>query len=886
MNIEKLEETIRELTCKFEAENFIFDLMLAYELPKASIARLRSGNANLGKDDCDVLAKNRVCYTLDKSSDLHGLVDRLKSMSRIKSAKPRFIIVTDGKTLLASDTKTDDSLESLLVDLAKHFDFFLPWSGTEKSQLRNESIADIRAAEKMGRLYDLILESNPAQTEGERHSLNVFLARLLFCYFAEDTRIFKEDQFTKAIDSHTAFDGSDLQQYLTRLFKVLAVEARENLPKYLADFPYVNGGLFCEEHPVPKFDAKSRKIILDCGSLNWRDINPDIFGSMIQAVVHSNERGNLGIHYTSVLNIMKVIEPLFMNDLRAELQRAGSNRKKLEVLLERLYRIRIFDPACGSGNFLIIAYKELSKLEIEIFQRIYGDQKSFQFESKIQLTQFFGIEIDGFAAETAKLSLWLAEHQMNLAFESVFGASRPTLPLQDGGHIVRGNATRLAWTDVCPKTGGSEIFVIGNPPYLGSRNQDDDQKDDMKCVFAKDYKSLDYVSCWFLKASSYITGFDASYAFVSTNSICQGEQVGLLWPRVLANNLEIHFAHTSFKWTNNAKGNAGVTVIIVAVRNASSAPKRIFQSTRDETSENISPYLVNAKTVYVHSQSSPQTEVPRMNFGNMPADGGQLLFTTGEKNQFLEKEPKAAQYFRKLISAREFLNGQERWCLWLEGATQSEISKLPLVVERVDKLRAIREESSRPQLAEIPHLFAQITQPAGQDFVLIPRHSSEHRDYIPMGYFDKDNVAHDSCMIVCGIDLAYFGILHSAIHMAWIRAVAGRIKTDYRYSAALCYNTFPFPEVNNERKTVLEECVFAIFDARESHSEKTLAQLYDPTKMPEALRVAHAELDVAVEKCYRTKAFKSDEDRLQFLLERYTESAGKQNQGDESPCQI
>jgi len=875
MNIEKLEDKIRELTCKFDAENFIFDLLLAYELPKASIVRLRNGNANLSKGDCDVLAKNRICYTLEKSADLHGLIDRLKCSSRIKSAKPRFIIVTDGKTLLASDTKTDDTLDAPLANLAKHFDFFLPWAGMEKSQLRNESIADIRAAEKMGRLYDLILESNPPQNEQQRHSLNVFLSRLLFCYFAEDTRIFEEDQFTKAIDSHTATDGSDLQQYLTRLFRVLAVKDRELLPKFLADFPYVNGGLFCEEHPVPKFDSQSRKIILDCGSLNWRDINPDIFGSMIQAVVHSNERGNLGIHYTSVLNIMKVIEPLFLHDLRADLERAGSNRKKLEALLERLYRMRVFDPACGSGNFLIIAYKELSKLEIEIFQRIYGNQKSFQFESKIQLTQFYGIEIDGFAAETAKLSLWLAEHQMNIAFESVFGSSRPTLPLHDGGLIVRGNATRLEWTDVCPKTDGGSIFVIGNPPYLGSRNQNAEQKDDMKCVFGKDYKSLDYVSCWFFKASSYIEDFDASYAFVSTNSICQGEQVGLLWPRVLAKNLEIHFAHTSFKWTNNAKGNAGVTVIVVAVRNTSSTSKRIFQSARVEIAESISPYLVNAKTVYVHGLNSPIAKVPRMNFGNMPADGGQLLFTTSEKNQFLEKQPEAQQYFRKLISAREFLNGQERWCLWLQNASEDDISKLPLVEERVNKLREIREESSRPQLAEIPHLFAQITQPAGEDFVLIPRHSSEHRDYIPMGFFDKDNVAHDSCLIVCGFGLAYFGILHSAIHMVWIRAVAGRIKTDYRYSAALCYNTFPFPEINSEQKSTLEECVFAIFDARESHSEKTLAQLYDPVKMPETLRNAHTELDLVVERCYRIRAFKSDEERLQFLLDRYTKSVGK-----------
>ncbi|QDV85429.1 DNA methyltransferase [Planctomycetes bacterium TBK1r] len=500
MNIEKLEESVRSLVTKLDEESFIYNLLLAYGQPKASISRLKKGDYNRSDNTGEVVWKKKLAFKHEAMGDLHEAVDKMQNDVAVTKHHPRFIVVTDFETLLAVDTKTDDSLETPIVDLANHFDFFLPWGGLEKTQLQSENPADVKAAEKMGRLYDLILEDNPPQTDADRHALNIFLSRLLFCFFAEDTNIFESDLFTNSVASHTDEDGSDLQPYLQKLFSILSTEERSKFPAFLQKFPYVNGGLFSDEYPVPTFDAKSRKIILECGELNWKAINPDIFGSMIQAVVHTGDRREVGMHYTSVPNIMKVIKPLFLNDLREQLEKSGTSKPKLKALLERLYNLRIFDPACGSGNFLIIAYKELCRLEIEAFRNLGKSGNSVQmelFRSNIQLTQLYGIELDDFAHETAKLSLWLAEHQMNLEFELIFGATRPTLPLQDGGNIVCGNATRLDWESVCPKVENAEILILGNPPYAGQRNHTDFHRQDMGHVFRShdNFKKLDDQTC-------------------------------------------------------------------------------------------------------------------------------------------------------------------------------------------------------------------------------------------------------------------------------------------------------------------------------------------------------------------------------------------------------
>ncbi len=876
MNSELLENDLNSLVEAIDEESFIFDLLLAYGQPKASITRLRKGDYNLSKNPGELLWKKKLFFKKETESDLHGLIDQLKNNEAVTKQQPRFLVVTDFETLLAVDAKTEDTLDIPIQELPKHYDFFLPWAGLEKTQLQGENPADIKAAERMGRLYDLILENNPPETEADRHALNIFLSRLLFCFFAEDTDIFEADLFTNSVASHTADDGSNLQDYLQKLFGVLSTEDRSEYPAFLQKFPYVNGGLFADEYPVPTFKAKSRKIIIECGGLNWKAINPDIFGSMIQAVIHPDQRGGLGIHYTSVVNIMKVIEPLFLNDLKDELEQAATNKKKLEALLERIYHLRIFDPACGSGNFLIIAYKELCKLEIEIFKRLQSKQhgqKQFRFESKLQLTQFYGIELDDFAHETAKLSLWLAEHQMNVAFKAVFGATRPTLPLQDGGHIVCSNATRLEWEDVCPKDEEVEIYVLGNPPYLGYSVQAESQKEDLADVLTstKGFKSLDYISCWFMKGAGFIKGSNIKLAFVSTNSICQGEQVALLWPQILSMQLEIGFAYQSFKWSNNAKGNAGVTCVVIGLRNRAELPKLLFQKNGVTVAENINPYLVNARNAFVAKRRASISELPKVTRGSSPVDGGNLILTEDEHSVLLKSHPEVACFIRKFIGSHEFIHGKIRYCLLIPHRHLASAMEITPLAERVELVRDFRLRSKKAptrEKADVSYEFGELRH-KDNDCLVLPRISSERREYIPIGFAKSDTVVSDLAFAIYEPPNYIFSVISSKIHMTWVRAVAGRMKTDYRYSSVLCYNTFPFPKITEKRKSELEQHVFAVLDQREAHSEKTLAELYDPDKMPEGLRKAHHEMDLAVEQCYRKKPFTSDEQRLEYLFKLY-----------------
>lgn len=867
MNSSQIEENLQKIEKNISPESFIFDLLLAYGIPKATVTLLKKGRHNLSKKENQIILKKKLFFQEIENEDLHVAIDNLQNDNKTMRHSPRFIIVTDYTTLLAVDTKTHEQLDIEIKKIAKYYDFFLPWAGIEKYQHKSENPADRKAAEKMAKLYDGILIENHITDAEKRHDLNIFLSRLLFCFFAEDTGIFKDGIFIESIVSHTQSDGSDLKHHLKRLFTILNTKEKErdeNIPEYLKKFPYVNGGLFREEHWIPDFSPKARKIIIECGELDWKEINPDIFGSMMQAVAHPSERGSFGMHYTSVPNIMKVIEPLFLNDLKEEFEKYRGNKKKLELLWQRLSKIKFFDPACGSGNFLIISYKELRKLEMAIIEEM--GQLTL---SQISLNQFYGIEIDDFASQIAKLSLYLAEHQMNTAFKEKFGETQPTLPLRESGNIFCENALRVDWNKICPRNENDEVYIFGNPPYLGSRNQSKEQKEEMKNVFGEDYKSLDYISCWFFLGAKYIENSNAKLAFVSTNSICQGEQVALLWPRVLNESLEIFFAHQSFKWQNNAKGNAGVTVIIVGIRNISNEPKLILKDGISQMAKNINSYLATGDNIFVESRNKPLSSFPKMNFGNMPADGGKLIFTTKEKNEFIQMEPESAKYFKKLISADEFLNGKERWCLWLADSDLQSFEKIPMIKKRICELKKIREESSRPKLAEIPHLFAQITQPKNQDFILIPCHSSERREYIPMGFFDFKNVSHNSCLIIGNAEPFLFGILTSRMHMVWVRAVAGRLKTDYRYSSALCYNTFPIPPLTTKQKETLTRHVYTILEEREKHSEKTMAELYDPDKMLADLLQAHQSLDLAVDQIYRSRPFVSDEERLAHLFGLY-----------------
>lgn len=873
MNIAQIESSLQNILTNYTNETFIYELLLAYGLPKASITRLQKGNLNLSKIEGEISWKKKVFFKPVFNQDLHLAISEIKSTLK---QEQRFVIVTDFKILLAIDTKTTDSLDIDFTALPKHFDFFLPWAGMEKASHKKETEADVKAAEKMAKLFDEIKKDNPDNSPEFIHGLNVFLSRLLFCYFAEDTDIFSTNLFTHSIQNHTQTDGSDLSDYLDKMFEVMntAPNNRKNLPAYLDAFPYVNGGLFQNKHTAPIFTRRSRQAVLDSGDQNWAAINPDIFGSMIQAVITPEHRGGLGMHYTSVPNIMKVIEPLFLNDLQEEYQKNLKNLKNLNELLKRIWNIKLFDPACGSGNFLIIAYKELRRLEMLIFKEIDKINQTYTTQySGISLNNFYGIELDDFAHEIAILSLWLAEHQMNQEFFKAFGRTKPALPLQQTGSIVHGNATRVDWETVCPKKENDETYILGNPPFLGTRNQKKQHKDDMIVALknVKNYKTLDYIACWFYKASNYILNSNSKYAFVTTNSISQGDQVSVLWNTILLNNqLEIDFAHQSFKWENNAKANAGVTVLIIGLRNTTLSPKYIFNNNLKKLAKNINPYIVDGSNVIIGRLSKSISDFPKMIKGSIPADGGNLILNEVEYEE-LSKNDKINEVIKKFIGAQEIIDKVNRWCLYIDDERLEDLILIPEIKKRLDLVTKMRVESTKlatQKLALYPHKFAE-DRYYNQKCILIPCVTSEQRKYIPIDFINEEPVIYASAQAIYNPEHYIFSIVTSAIHTIWIKAVCGSLETRIRYSSSLGYNTFPLPKISQSQKEELTQCVFRILEERENHSEKTLAQLYDPEKMPEGLREAHRLNDLAVERCYRSKPFESDEERLEYLFKLY-----------------
>lgn len=750
---------------------------------------------------------------------------------------------------------------------------------------RGENPADVKAAEKMADFFDHIKEQNyPVNASKEQlHDLVVFLNRLLFCFFAEDTKIFGENQFTNLLNQHTSEDGSDVASTFERLFEVLNKPAhqRGDLPQYLASFPYVNGGLFKKEIIIPSFNAKARRMLLDSGQLDWADINPDIFGSMIQGVADPDTRSKMGMHYTSVTNIMKVIEPLFLNDFYDEFEKCKDNINKLRKLQVRLSRIKIFDPACGSGNFLIIAYKEIRLLEIEILKRIReleGESDSGalglfdESHSSIRLDQFYGIELDDFAHEMAILSLWLVEHQMNMVFETEFGYTAPTLPLKQSGRIVAGNAALLDWESVCPTFDNDEVYLLGNPPYLGARNQTPEQKTDVSHVFEghPHYKDSDYVTCWFLLASKFISDKRASYAFVSTNSVCQGEQVAYLWSRVFGLGQEIVFAYESFKWKNSAKANAGVTCVILGVANASPSKKFIYfgaESLKKEVA-NISPYLYEGPSYFVSKQKKLLSNLPKMVIGNMARDGGNLILSDAEREAMIDAHPQSTVLFKKLYGTQEFIKGSPRWALWIEDEDLEIAKAIPDIQARIEAVYNFRVQSKAKttnQYAKIPHKFAQRTD-ISMPSVIVPSTTSERREYIPIGFMPEGTVITNSANAIFNAELYVFGLISSKLHISWVRSIGGQLETRIRYSAEVCYNTFPVPDLDASAIEKIEEASILVLEAREQHPDKNIEYLYDPDLMPQNLRDAHNKLDRVVERVCFGKELKTDDERLKALF--------------------
>lgn len=886
MNIAQIQEQVEALV-GVKQTNFLYELLECYGKPKAAIARLRlvgKGSYNLSKNADEVLWKKQVYFKATNSDKLLTIIDEMKHADVVAKHQPRFIIAINATHLLAIDTKTEDTLDIPLAELNKKFDFFLPWAGLEKTQAQGENPADVKAAEKMAKLFDLLRDNNPATTAQEIHWQNVFLSRILFCYFAEDTGIFPPKLFTNHIGSHTAADGSDLDDYLKRAFDIMDQESREGVPEYLVDFPYVNGGLFADKLPVPKFNRKSRAMLIECGAdLNWSEINPDIFGSMIQAVVDPSQRGNMGMHYTSVPNIMKVIEPLFLSELKEEFAKHSDSKAKLEQLLLRLEHLKIFDPACGSGNFLIIAYKELRELEMEIFKRLQELSKEGLMPlSRIKLSQFYGIELDDFAHEIAILSLWLKEHQMNLKFIALFGHASPALPLKNSGNVFHGNALQESWEKVCPHSENTQIFVLGNPPYLGSSLQSDGQKDDIAQVFhgIDGYKAIDLIASWFYKAARYINGKNTQVAFVSTNSICQGEQVELLWPHVFHQDVEIGFVHQSFKWENNAKKNAAVYCVIIGLRNQSNADKFIFKEGLAQKVDNINPYLVATKrNIILSKRQKPLSKLPKMTYGSKPTDGGFLLLEPDEKEVLEKLRPASRKFLKRYIGASEHTNNKERWCLWINDQDLDEALAIPEIKERIRQVREFRLNSTKAATRAIANSAHRFGEPryAATNSILVPIHGSDRRQYIPFGFLDKSFVASNATQVIYTGEIYVFGLISSLMHNVWIKASCGKIKEDPRYSSTLGYNNFPVPTLTEQQKSAISDLVLEILGAREQYPEFNLSDLYDPDSMPPDLMEAHARLDSVVERCYRAKEFASDEDRLDHLFKLYEKMTGNQN---------
>lgn len=874
-------------TTDYDKAEFVYDFLLSFGLPKATITRLKKGDYDLSDEEGEVFHRRKLFFKVITDENPLLVIDELAKHPKIEKHQPRFLMVTDYEKIFARDTKLQTNKEFEIERLSDHVDFFLPLSGAEIYRVVTDTKADRDAAYQLGELYDLLVEENPEWVEKGSHNLNVFLSRILFCFYAEDTGIFEqEDIFTESLGNNTQVNGKDTAAFLDQLFQVLDTkeDSRKNLPKHLEAFPYVNGGLFRDHIHCPNFSYQTRKLLIKSGELDWADINPDIFGSMIQAVADPEERTHLGMHYTSVENILKVIKPLFLDELYEKFEKNKEKPKKLEQLLHRISKMKFFDPACGSGNFLIITYKELRLLEIRIIQQLIAIQKQTKtYYTQIRLAQFYGIEIKDFAHEMAILSLWLAEHQMNQVFMEEldqYAQIRPILPLQQAGNIVVGNAARLNWEEVCPIEKDKEVYVFGNPPYLGSRYQEAEHRDDMTYVLGrfKTYKRLDYITIWFYKGSNFIRKKNAKLAFVSTNSVIQGEQVFPIWTNVLQQDLEIFFAYQSFKWTNNAKGNAGVTVVIIGLRNHSNELKLLYAEDTRKVCENINGYLLDAEDIYIQKRSTPLTNSPKIGSGNRALDNGHLLLSEAEKNALLQNYPKAEKIIKPVIGAAEFLQGKNKYCLWIydEDLELAE-SILPIKkrINEVQKYRSKRKNTSSKNPADFPHQF--LTMKMAEESVLfLPTVSSERRQYIPCGLFDNDTVIIDPNFAIYDPEPFIFGIISSKMHMVWMKNFGGKLETRYRYSSTLCYNTFPFPEISKTQKESLRQYVFDVLGERAKYSEKTMAYLYDPDTMPEGLKQAHQALDEAVERIYRLTPFRSDEERLEYLFKEYEKMMKKE----------
>ena len=908
MNAVEIEEAISQLADQpFDPETFPYAFLEAFGNKATTIKRLRAGASN--KSDLGgVLQTNYIHIAACSTGEVTKTLAALRESPATARAKAKFILATDGAGFEAEDLTSGVTVACAYKDFPDHFGFFLPLAGITTVKQITENSFDIRATSRLNRLYVELLKDNPEWgTSARRHDMNHFMARIIFCFFAEDTDIFLgKGLFTDTITQMSAKDSSNTHQVISELFRAMDTKIEDwtnaGIPRWADTFPYVNGGLFSGNMDVPRFSKIARSYLLHIGNLDWTKINPDIFGSMIQAVAEDEERGALGMHYTSVPNILKVLNPLFLDDLHAKLQEAGDNLRTLLNLRKRMAKIRVFDPACGSGNFLVIAYKEMRAIEAKINRR-RGEP---DLRSEIPLTNFRGIEVRDFPAEIARLALVIAEYQCDLLYRGQKLALAEFLPLRSENWITCGNALRLDWLSICPPTGtgvtlqgddlfstpldqaqidfeneGGETYLCGNPPYKGGTKQNDEQKRDMASVFAAysdTFKSLDYVSGWFFKFAQYAQHTPASCAFVSTNSVAQGEQVARLWPLILERRQEILFAHTSFKWANLASYNAGVTVVIIGLGVKAGRKAVLFENTNGDAPlrrevDNISPYLVPFKNLVIQPRSTAISDVAEMVNGSKPADGGNLILELDEVQEIRRSDVSADEFIYQYVGASEAIDGTHRYCLWIDAENRHRALKIEKIAKRVSLVKQMREKSPKKLTndgAQTPWAFQQIRQTGAEAVLVIPSASSESREYLPIELLSPGAILSNLAFGFYDAPIWNLALIASRLHLVWIATVCGKLEMRYRYSSTLGWNTFPVPPLTDKNKADLTRCAEDIVLAREAHFPKTIADLYDPDNMPDDLRHAHERNDEVLERIYVGRRFKNDTERLEKLFDLYT----------------
>jgi hypothetical protein len=919
MNAVEIEAAISDLAqAPFDAGEFPYAFLAAFGHKDTALKRLRIGNNNASDVTGGVLLRNNIHIAICSDGGVDQALKNLRESPSTVKAKAKFILATDGKTLEAEELVNGETINCAFEDFPNHFGFLLPLAGISTIKEIKDNPVDIRATGRLNKLYVELLRENPDWATADRRAdMNHFMARLIFCFFAEDTDIFNgQGLFTKTVEQMSERDGSNVHEVLGEIFRAMNVNTRHDgqfdnrhrlaakLRPWADQFPYVNGGLFSGSTDVPHFTRMARTYLIHAGSLNWRQINPDIFGSMIQAVADDEERGALGMHYTSVPNILKVLNPLFLDDLREQLGSAGDNKAKLLNLRKRMARIRVFDPACGSGNFLVIAYKQMREIEAEINRR----RDESHLGSEIPVNNFRGIELRDFPAEIARLALIIAEYQCDVLYRGQKDAVAEFLPLDAQNWIICGNALRLDWLSICPPTGtgvkvvsddlfhtphdqteidfeneGGETYICGNPPYLGARWQLDLQKEDIQLLFAnrcKNWKSLDYVSGWFIKANDYMDHGSALAAFVTTNSMCQGVQVPILWSMLFSNGCEIFFAHTSFKWQNLASKNAGVTVAIVGFGKAIRRTRFLISDSADGNSivkiaQNINGYLTVGENIEIQKTSRPIGQQAEMTFGNTPIDGGNLLLNVQELKDLELPKYLISRFIRRIYGSSEFIRGIPRYCIWIMDSDLPEAVAIPVLKQKFALVRESRLKggSTARDIANCSHQLQRMNEGKFQTIV-IPGVSSENRPYLPVGLIEPGAVPSNKCFAIYDAPLWNMALIASRLHWVWIGTVCVRMRTDFSYSNTLGWNTFPIPTLTEQNKADLTCCAEDILLAREAHFPATIADLYEvkdgESKMPENLRLAHERNDEVLERIYIGRRFKNDTERLEKLFDLYT----------------